>query len=427
MGPCAFLLREPVEKEIAHLVAGDRVSVIPCAAGPTSSQLRGEPGALCGILGVHVDDQVNGGRGLLRASAMERAQGGCVIGATDPSLATGPLATWCPMAWKSQKTKQGCASTLAGESRLLKASLGHLEWIMCAFAATLYPMFCLENRDTYSKKFSATSVIYCKSVFDRVTKPGGPTGLDDKKASIDIAIAKGGRRRLGRTLRQSVPQAVREFPIHLQAWAMAKFEVRGRDDQASAFMLGMADVHPEESTTEMAQARVKVRVPATELMAGTPAKKGNVRVTLQYVSIAGNVQVMTTAALEDEVRETLVKLEKMYVEWQDAPVDSKPKMESMCPAVELFRAKTEMPVKKQLQKEKGSRRGVPMDDGCAEAMDTIMESVAWSLVSYSIMRDRVLEALKEFLPEENQAPEVDGPWDPGSDWTMSGETKSPVQ
>ena len=90
---------------------------------------------------------------------------------------------------------------MAGEGKLLKASLGHLEWIMCSFAATLYPMFCLENRDKYSRKFSAISVIDCKSVFDHVTKPGAPTGLDDKKAAIDIAIAKGSLRRFGGTLR----------------------------------------------------------------------------------------------------------------------------------------------------------------------------------------------------------------------------------
>ena len=76
-----------------------------------------------------------------------------------PSMAKGLPAPWCPLVWKSQKIKQGCASTLAGGNKLFKASLGQLEWIMCTIAATLYPMFSLENRNRYSKKFSAVSVI----------------------------------------------------------------------------------------------------------------------------------------------------------------------------------------------------------------------------------------------------------------------------
>ena len=57
-----------------------------------------------------------------------------------PSMAKGLLAPWRPLVWKSQKIKQGCTSTLAGESKLLKASLGHLEWIMRTFATTMCPM-----------------------------------------------------------------------------------------------------------------------------------------------------------------------------------------------------------------------------------------------------------------------------------------------
>eukprot|EP00959_Pyramimonas_sp_CCMP1952_P431229 9031683-Pyramimonas_sp.AAC.1 len=53
MDPCVFLLRGPVTQENAHLVARDRVSVIPYATGSERAQLRGEPGTLCGILGVH--------------------------------------------------------------------------------------------------------------------------------------------------------------------------------------------------------------------------------------------------------------------------------------------------------------------------------------------------------------------------------------
>ena len=87
--------------------------------------------------------------------------------------------------WKSHKLKQGCTSTLAGEAKALSTSLGHLEWIICMFATVLFAAFCLENRNMYIRRFSAISVIDCKSVFDFVTKPGAPTGIDDNRCAID--------------------------------------------------------------------------------------------------------------------------------------------------------------------------------------------------------------------------------------------------
>ena len=72
MDPCIFMLRETVSPELKQYVSKDRVSVIPFSEGAQADLVRGEPGALCGILGVHVDDQINGGRGLLWCEAMEK-------------------------------------------------------------------------------------------------------------------------------------------------------------------------------------------------------------------------------------------------------------------------------------------------------------------------------------------------------------------
>ncbi|CAK0862474.1 unnamed protein product [Prorocentrum cordatum] len=599
MDPCVFLLREPVTQENAGLVAKDRVSVIPYATGSESAQLRGEPGALCGILGVHVDDQINGGRGQLWATAMKklrarfpfrkwvtgsgeftgsvltqradysiaqsqseytkgitpaktrksarpddvalpsevhnhisttqqgnwlagqtrpdlscqisfsqqimphptvgqirrsnawvrrakqfheisvtfqsivperlrfvchsdysskdldgtgRTQGGYIIGATDPSMAKGLLAPWCPLVWKSQKIKQGCTSTLAGESKLLKASLGHLEWIMCSFAATLYPAFCLENRDRYSRKFSAISVIDCKSVFDHVTKPGAPTGLDDKKASIDIAIAKGSLRRFGGTLRWGPTElmlgdaltkdkaeaadvlraCMRAGAYQLadeSAWAMVKFEATGSDEQARAFLLGLVDVYPDVSSYVESEARVKVRVPAKTLLGAVQAKKGNTPVTLQYVANTGNIQVMTGVALEDEIRDKCKVLERAYASWQRAPLDQKPKLEIKSPATEFFRSNTVKASKKEIEQDGDEKITLPDDEGYSEAMDAILESVGWSLSEYPVMRDRILKTLQMYVPdgEEETSPkraQAVGEDDDGTgDWQMGDSVK----
>ena len=53
----------------------------------------------------------------------------------------------------------------------------------------------------YIRRFLAISVIDSKSVFDFVTKLGAPTGIDDKRCAIDMAIIRGCLKRMEVTLR----------------------------------------------------------------------------------------------------------------------------------------------------------------------------------------------------------------------------------
>ena len=130
---------------------------------------------------------------------------------------------------------------------------------------------------------------------------------------------------------------------------------------------------------------------------------------------------MTTAALEDEIRETLAQLEKKYVEWQNAPSHDKPKVEMKSPAAEFFRAKTEQKaVAKQEADSETPQIYLPDDEGCAQAMDTIMESGPWSLEGYAIMRGSILELQQPYAPDGGPVASADSPWDPGSDWAMGG-------
>ena len=71
------------------------------------------------------------------------------------------------------------------------------------FATALISVFCWENTDTYTftQRPSATSVFDLTSVFDFVTKPEAPTGIDDKHCAIDQAIICGCLRRMGAALR----------------------------------------------------------------------------------------------------------------------------------------------------------------------------------------------------------------------------------
>ena len=47
---------------------------------------------------------------------------------------------------------------------------------------------CLEKRDVYIQRFSDISVIDCKSVFEQLV---APTGIDDKRCAIEMAIIRG--------------------------------------------------------------------------------------------------------------------------------------------------------------------------------------------------------------------------------------------
>ena len=60
--PCVFILREP----------SSRGSKVHDGGVTTLSGVVGPPGSLCGILGVHVDDQVTGGRGTRWENVVKR-------------------------------------------------------------------------------------------------------------------------------------------------------------------------------------------------------------------------------------------------------------------------------------------------------------------------------------------------------------------
>ena len=108
---------------------------------------------------------------------------------------------------------------------------------------------------------------------------------------------------------------------------MVLVEMTGAEEQAKAFLFGLMDVYPDLSSSVVAQSKIRVKVPVKTIVEGAQAKKGNIMVTLQYVVRTGNAQVWTAAAVEDEIRAQLVTLEKAYVAWQSAPLDSKPKLE----------------------------------------------------------------------------------------------------
>ena len=157
---------------------------------------------------------------------------------------------------------------------------------MGVFATVLFTrvLFFLESRDMYIQRFSAISVIDCKSVFDFVTKPGAPTGIEDKCCATDMAIIRVCLRRMEVTLRwgqtglmlgdaltkdkadasdllrailrinkqtshplcNGLEKSVRRKP-------MVKFEVTSDEWLTRTFLGGFVDVLPTEPSTTTAQ------------------------------------------------------------------------------------------------------------------------------------------------------------------------------
>lgn len=194
-----------------------------------------------------------------------RTQAGYIIGAIDSTMAQGAVAQWGPLVWKSQKLKQGCTSTLAGEGKDVRSALGHLEWIMCTFAAAWFPRFCFKTRETDLRRFSSITVIDCKSVFDFVTTPGAPTRIGGKRCAIHLAIVKGFLKRMGATLRWG-PTSLMLGDALTKDWAEAT------DVSRACLRAGAYQLADESTTLERAQAEKAARAQpqAAQQATGSP-------------------------------------------------------------------------------------------------------------------------------------------------------------
>ena len=175
------------------------------------------------------------------------------------------------------------------------------------------------------------------------------------------------------------------------------------------FLCVLTDVHPEASRMTVAVGSMKVVVPAKTILSELPAKQGSTSVTLRYVSNTGNLQIMTSAALEDDIKKTLVKLEKDYADWQRAPADAKPVVEVISPAVFYFHTSTlGLGIKEPMSEDENidigkQRTRIPTSESYVAAMNAIVENVELSLTEYPDVRRKLLNVIrKQFLAEAKQ-------------------------
>lgn len=133
--------------------------------------------------------------------AEKGTQAGWMLGITSKHLATGAVATWTPLSWRSFRHRSPVGSTFAAETKALSSGLGRLEWAQCLVCEMLeQKSFDIRQRETMYQRRPSQAVIYCKSVFDHLRAPN-IRSLEDQRAALDLLIVKDSLNRLHCTLR----------------------------------------------------------------------------------------------------------------------------------------------------------------------------------------------------------------------------------
>ena len=183
---------------------------------------------LQGIMGVHVDDVLTGGRGPVYDTALAELKAtfpflkwqeyqGMFCGSRleqDPetSQITVSQQTFVdkmqrpklrnkadenlqvtPEEASSLKSVLGGAlwlvgSTFSGGSQVLMDGLGHVEWLGCHLAEVRFKHFSVEQREKFLQEFKTQAIVDCKSICDHVHSLASPGSVSDKGVAIDLVI-----------------------------------------------------------------------------------------------------------------------------------------------------------------------------------------------------------------------------------------------
>ncbi|CAK0813192.1 unnamed protein product, partial [Prorocentrum cordatum] len=209
--------------------------------------------------------------------------------------------------------------------------------------------FTLGDGARYLSKFKSLAVIDCKSIYDNACKTGSPSGIDDKRCAVDIAISKESLARLGPALRwgptslmladcltkdkaepadilrscvrHGTYQLADESSVLAQASAgralrkqaceqMVKIEAKNSASGARSFLEGLAEAG--EGNIEGSSNKVKVQIRAGILDDRLSGKQSASQITLVRHASTGYITLHSPAALEDGMRDRLKVLEGLY-------------------------------------------------------------------------------------------------------------------
>ena len=95
---------------------------------------------------------------------------------------------------------------------------------------------------------------------------------------------------------------------------MVKIACKGESKVARSMMESLAELAGKEGEIVISATRCVAKFPAKTLLNDLRARKGNGRLTLTFHDNTGKIQIRSSAAVEDELKEFLAELESWHVE-----------------------------------------------------------------------------------------------------------------
>ena len=143
------------------------------------------------------------------------AQGAWIAMIADAALLAGQPAKASLISWRSTRVKRVVASTLAGETLALSASLAEIEWLQVLFRDVVYSDVdhanwaastgpfgaILKTGSSLNARQDAAAVVDAKSVFDTLTRNTAGSSKQDKRTAIELSIVKESLRHSGSKVR----------------------------------------------------------------------------------------------------------------------------------------------------------------------------------------------------------------------------------
>ena len=118
------------------------------------------------------------------------SQGGYLLAFTAEELQDGAEAPWSPAVWRSSKLQRKVPSSLAAEAQALNTGLAAQDWLTLLLSEVFDGDFNPRSPEPIFKARRGICITDSKSLFDLTTGVSAPTGVVDKRTSLEVVIAR---------------------------------------------------------------------------------------------------------------------------------------------------------------------------------------------------------------------------------------------
>ena len=113
-----------------------------------------------------------------------------MILATTKKFGSNETVPFGALCWRSHKLRRVIGSTLAGETMAALEAQGILEWVKTLYAELTTHSLDLRKREDAMAKRESYHVVDANSLFDHVRSSSPSSGVEDRRAGIDLVILK---------------------------------------------------------------------------------------------------------------------------------------------------------------------------------------------------------------------------------------------